>query len=84
MRLVDERPGQAGGAIVEADQGEVVERGGPVIVEVARDPDLAAASSSAPPGVGRPVARGARADGAGPGHVFTYPLRPVDGCVPGR
>jgi hypothetical protein len=40
LRLVDDRPGQAGGAIVEADQGEVVEGGGPVIVEVTYDLDL--------------------------------------------
>jgi len=38
--LVDERPRQSGSAITEPDQREVLKHGGPMIVEVARDPDF--------------------------------------------
>src|SRR5215213_429974 len=65
LRLVDDRAGQAGSAVVEANQGEVAERGGPVIVEVTGDPDLVHR------GVGRRRAGPAGAGwvGDGSGHV---------------
>jgi hypothetical protein len=40
VRLVNERPGETGGAVVETDESEIVKGGGPVVVEVAGDPDL--------------------------------------------
>ena len=60
---------------LEAGQGEVVERGGPVIVEVARDPDLVGRGA----GRGR-ACRSGRLSWGGAGHVGAPPCSCAVAC----